>query len=289
MNADSVVYCNEQGGTLVFSGLPPYVLSSLDGLYAANAYERTTVKAEGQQGESVIGGSFAPRVLKLTLTVVGENRERLRALCENAASILTPTLSGQLTMDTPLGRRSLRVWPDSTPALSLQTECCAGLVLTLTAYEPLFLDAEAHRTEMAAYKGGFHFPLELQDGWVLGERVRSRLVTVQNPGQTVCGLQAIFEADGTVRDPYLRRVGTDEKLTLQRDLIRGDRLELLSYPARKRLELVRSGERSNVMGQLAPESRFPLLAPGSNLLLCGALEGEDMLRVTLSFKPEYAI
>lgn len=289
MSTDTVIYCNEQGGTLVFSGLPPYVLSTLDGLYAANAYERTTVRAEGQQGESVIGGRFAPRELKLALTVVGESRARLRELCENAAAILSPAMSGRLTMDTPLGRRSLRVWPDSTPALSLKTDCCAGLTLTLTAYEPLFVEESERRVEMAAYRGGFVFPLELKDGWVFGERLRSRLTAVRNPGQTPAALRAVFEADGTVRDPFLLLVGTDERLTLRRDLVRGDRLEIESGSARRRVRLTRGGEQANVMGQLDPESAFPLLPPGSSLVLCGAEEGADNLRVDLFFSPEFSV
>ena len=289
MSEDTVIYQNEQGGILRCSGQPPYVLATLDGLYGAGVYERATVRAEGQQGESVLGGSFAPRTLTLSLTVVGESRERLRSLCRNAAAVLSPELSGVLSMDTPLGRRSLRVWPDSTPALSLKTECCAGLSVSLTAYEPLFLEERERRVEMAAYSGRFRFPLGLGADWVFGERAGSRLTAVSNPGQAVCGLRAVFRADGTVRDPSLTAVGSGAVLTLRRDLLRGDTLEILSLPARRRVELIRDGERRNVMGQLDPASEFPLLEPGENLLLCGALEGEDRLRAEIFFQPVYTI
>ena len=241
----------------------------------------------GEPGSELLSARFDERKLSLSFTVVGSSRTHMRQLLDAAFAVLSPTLSGDLLLDTPLGERKLSVRPNQTPALRMHNECCAGVSVGLTAFSPLFSEPQERRVEMASAVGGLEFPLELNAGWEIGQRLQHRMVNVYNPGQVACGMRMVLSATGAVHQPYLMRLGSAERLMLERDLAAGDRLEIQSFPSRKRVELVRGQQRWNAIGSLSPDSRFPSLQAGDNLLVCGAAFGERHLLVTVYFQPYY--
>ena len=271
------------------TGQLPYVLTSVDQLYSSVDYEVSTVRSVGQDGSTPVSASFAERKMTLEFTVAASDRSQLRGLVDHAMAVLNPAVAGQLTLDTPLGLRRIAVRPDGTPALSLKNAYCVAVEVDLTAYSPYFTAEEEQKTEVATVVGGLVFPIELDAGWMVGERMRAQMVNVCNPGHAPCGLRIVLTADGTVSDPEVYNITTGQMLRICKDVLAGEWSEILSEPDCRRIVSRRRGEQQNLMGLLDVTSDFPQLAVGDNLFRCGATAGGQNLRVTVYSRPVYML
>ncbi len=261
----------------------------MDRLYPSVNYEVSTVKSVGQDGSTPVSASFSEREMTLAFTVAASDRSQLRGLVDYALAVLNPTVPAWLTLDTPLGVRRIAVRPDGTPSLSLKNAQCVTMEVDLTAYSPYFYAEEEQKTEVATVVGGLVFPIELDTEWMAGERMRAQMVNICNAGQAPCGVRIVLSADGTVSDPEVHNITTGQILRICKDMLAGERIEILSEPDCRRVTSRRHGEEQNLMGLLDVTSDFPQLAVGDNLFRCGASAGGQNLRVSVYSRPVYTM
>jgi hypothetical protein len=160
--------------------------------------------------------------------------------------------------------------------------------ISLLCPSPYFEAVNAIRAELAAWFGGFSFPLEVpESGLEMGFRQPSQIITIDNDGDAACGCEIIFHALGTVTNPSLLNVDTSEYLRLLTDLKSGQEVHAFTHFAGKRVELRDGGASSNAFAVIDTGSTFLQLRPGKNVMKYDADDNLDLLEVTVIYRPLY--
>ena len=129
--------------------------------------------------------------------------------------------------------------------------------------------------------------LEIGEEWEIGYRMPELIVTVDNAGDTVCGVTIRFAAAGDVDTPKLLNVVTGEYVQLNLAMVRGDVAEVTTKYGNKRATLYSGGEESNIFRLVDSGSSFLQLDVGEEMFKVEALSGIDDLDVTIKYNNQY--
>lgn len=159
-------------------------------------------------------------------------------------------------------------------------------LIQLSSHDPYIYVQEETKVDIATWFGSFEFPLEIiEPGIDLGYRSQSLIVNVWNEGQESTGLLLRFKALGTVTNPSLFNVNTQEYIKLNATLVAGDVVEVSTYTGKKRIDLIRNGVKSSLFNALDIQSTFLQLDLGDNLFRYDADDNVDGLEVSITFTP----
>ena len=159
-------------------------------------------------------------------------------------------------------------------------------LLQFSSNDPYFYTKNEIKVDIALWIGAFEFPLEIpEEGIEMGYRSPSLIVNVLNEGQESTGMMIRFKALGTLKNPSLVNVNSYESLKINTEMKAGDIIEISTYKRRKRVTLIRNGERTNIFNLLDLSSTFLQLDLGDNLFRYDALTGLDNLEVSMTFTP----
>lgn len=161
------------------------------------------------------------------------------------------------------------------------------VLLQFIATDPFIYTSESVSTDIALWIGAFEFPLEIPEtGIEMGYRSESLFADVFNEGHEVIGMIIEFRALGTVVNPSLRNVNTQEELKLNFTMQGGDLIEVDTRKGKRSIILTRNNEKTNIFNTLAFEtSTFLQLEPGDNLFRYDADDNLDNLEVRIKHTP----
>ena len=158
--------------------------------------------------------------------------------------------------------------------------------MQFSSNDPYFYTKNEIKVDIALWIGAFEFPLEIpEEGIEMGYRSPSLIVNVLNEGQESTGMMIRFKALGTLSNPSLVNVNTYDSLLINTEMKAGDIIEVSTYKRRKRVTLIRNGERTNIFNLLDLSSTFLQLDLGDNLFRYDAVTGLDNLEVSMTFTP----
>lgn len=87
-----------------------------------------------------------------------------------------------------------------------------------TCYNPLFI-SEDKKEVAAGTEGAFMFPLIIpEEGYIFSTKKSSLICTIENDGTIESGIQIVFKANGTVVNPSLTSVKTQECFKINKTL-----------------------------------------------------------------------
>jgi len=142
--------------------------------------------------------------------------------------------------------------------------------------------------ELAAWMSAFSFELKIPiEGFELGYRQPSQIMTLDNIGDVACGCRIVFRALGAVRDPDITDMNTGHFLCINKTLDPGEEIHVHTHFAGKRVLSVDEQTETNAFSFLDTGSTFLQLAPGRNTLRYGAAENMDLLEVSVYYRPQY--
>lgn len=254
-----------------------------------------TYKYPGQVGESLMSTSLGTRDdIKIVGWVVATTELEMTSLKKTLNSFINP----QEPMEIIYQDYTLQFSPDSTVRYSVNisenNEVICKFQITGVAHDPLFRDSTENSLLFATTHEMFHFPLiispDLDEGGVIfGARTDSLIADVVNKGDVSTGIRVVFRAKGTLTNPKLIKIDTQETISIQKVLVAGEEVEINTNIGSKYVigRLSETSEYTNYFVYRTLSSKWLNLSPGKNSFRYDADDGIDNLEVFIYFQDKY--
>lgn len=271
---------------------PGYILKSVD--WGTIKGTHNTYKYLNQIGVSVNNTSLGTRDIVIEGWIVAQHE---RDMTEKK-SALNAFINPQEPLDLLYDDYKIQFNPDNTVKYSINyaenNDVVCKFQIVGTAHDPMFVDSIENRLNFATTTAGFHFPLVIspqlpEGGVVFGSRTDSLIATVINKGSVPTGMRIVFKAKGSVSNPKLINVETQEQLLIRKDLVAEEEIEINTVVGSKRVR-GRIGETSpftNYFVYKTLDSSWIQLAVGKNLFRYDADSGLDNLEVFVYFQNRF--
>ena len=171
------------------------------------------------------------------------------------------------------------------------------------APDPLFRESTQSKTAAATTRGMFHFPLiigcgnedlgnadNLDNGYptiMFGLRQPSLIVDVYNKGAVAVGMTLVFKAMGTMSNPSLINVRTQEYFKINKTLVAGETVTINTTIGEKKVIGELNGIQYNYFKYRDLDSSWLQLEVGDNLFRYDADTGLDVLECYVYFYNKY--
>lgn len=283
------------GAVLVldYETVPGYILKSVD--WGTIEAGHNSSKYIGQIGKSITGVSLGTRSITIEGWIVTqENLTMMKSLKTKLNRFINPLNKFDLLYEDYI----IHIVFDSTVSYSKEeaenNDTLCKFQLTGIAFDPVFRYQEDKAAIFATLIPVFHFPLIIPDeteesGIIWGERSDSLISSVINDGDLPIGVRILFKARGNLSNPYLVNITTQETLKIQKNLIAGEEIEVVTSIGQKSVtgKLLMDKNWSNYFQYFSLDNSWMQLPIGSSLLRYGADSGIDNLEVIVYYKPEF--
>lgn len=271
---------------------PGYILKSVD--WGTIKGTHNTYKYLNQIGVSVNNTSLGTRDIAIEGWIVAQHE---RDMTKKKAT-LNAFINPQEPLDLLYDDYKIQFNPDNTVKYSINyaenNDVVCKFQIVGTAHDPMFVDSVENLLNFATTTAGFHFPLVIspqlpEGGVVFGSRTDSLIATVINKGSVPTGMRIVFKAKGSVSNPKLINVETQEQLLISKDLVAEEEIEINTIVGSKRVR-GRIGETSNFTNYFVYktlDSTWIQLAVGKNLFRYDADNGLDNLEVFVYFQNRF--
>lgn len=271
---------------------PGYILKSVD--WGTIKGTHNTYKYLNQIGVSVNNTSLGTRDIAIEGWVVAQHE---RDMTEKK-SALNAFINPQEPLDLLYNDYKIQFNPDNTVKYSINysenNDVVCKFQIVGTAHDPMFVDSLENKLNFATTTAVFHFPLVIspqlpEGGVVFGSRTDSLIATVINKGSVSTGMRIVFKAKGSVSNPKLINVETQEQLLINKDMVAEEEIEINTIIGSKRVR-GRIGETSpftNYFVYKTLDSTWIQLAVGKNLFRYDADSGLDNLEVFVYFQNRF--
>ena len=201
----------------------------------------------------------------------------------------TPTVTGGISASfnrDMLNRLQIICSPDTWTALGVTDTATAKtwLAAQKAAGTPIQIAYQLATAEVYAddpLKIGGH-------GIIMGLRSPSAIATITNTGTLPCGFIITFQASGTVENPKIIDINTQEYIRLSHTMQAGEVIRISTLDNNKTVRQIIGEDSINAFNFLDfANSTFLQLAVGINYLRYDADSGLDNLSVEFKFDPRY--
>lgn len=265
-----------------------YVLESVD--WGAIQSTRKTYKFINQIGVYVTGTTLESRDVSIVGWVVGDTYDELKTRKRFLNQFVSPLQQLSLIYEN----YAISGIPDTTIVYGTteetNNEVMCKFMITLFCPDPMFYTAKPIKINQANYNPKFHFPLVIpkNKGIIMGLKSQSTIITVNNPGMISTGMKVSFYAQGSVKNPSLTNIATQEKIQFAYTMQPEETLEVTTYTNRKSVIKYTKDSIVNGFNLIDFETNsFIQLVLGDNPLRPNADEGLSNLRLRIEFKPQY--
>ena len=270
---------------------PEYVLKSVDWGTVQGTHH--TYKYVNQIGVTVSGTSLETRPISIEGWIVATSPERMSTLKKKLNSFVNP----QDAIDLYYNDYMIRFIPDETVKYAADESENNGafckFMINGTCPNPLFTNANESMSIFATTVPKFHFPLIMskslpEKGVIFGIRSGSLIVNVLNNGAVASGMRIVFKAKGTVVNPKLINVNTQERFVLNKTLEAEEIVEVNTNIGEKSVKgRIGNANYSNYYMYKDIDSEWLQLDAGDNIFRYDAEEGLDNLEVFVHFHNRY--
>lgn len=145
--------------------------------------------------------------------------------------------------------------------------------------------------ERARGMAAWHFPCVIEKdstkSMIYGYRAESVIVDCYNEGDVSTGMRIRFTALGTVSNPILLNVDTEEFIQINATMKTGDVIEINTKYGSKGAKLIRDGVETDYFRYIDVDSTFMQLAIGDNMFKYDAASGVNSLEVSIFYSKEF--
>lgn len=278
-----ITYINSNGERLTIKQAKPYFLEKLDGTGSIRNIVNT-FKAPEQDGAFYVSSTLDMRNITLEGTIVAEDANKAYELRREFLRFFSPKMSGILCYRD---RQISCIVEEATLIVSVR-ERIPKFFLSLLCPSPFFELLEEVRQELASWEALFEFSLEIPaSGMEFGARQPSQIIALDNIGDVPCGCEIIFRALGTVTNPELLHMDTNEFVRILTTMSPGDEFHIYTHFAGKRVISIIGTTQSNAFPLLDTNSDFFQLTPGINNLRYDASVNLELLDVSIYYRPQF--
>jgi len=282
---------NQEELVLDMVSTPDYILKSVD--WGTIKGTHHSYKYVNQIGKSVANTSLGMRDITIEGWIVAANEGHMTLLKRKLNSFINP----QETITLFYGDYKINFVPDETVKYSASTaennEIFCKFQIYGTAPNPLFSDGFETMSAFVMTAPSFHFPLILSQslpdkGAVFGKRTASLIANLVNEGSVAVGMKIVFKANGTVVNPSLININTQEDFTINKTLVNGEEIEIITSIGEKSVKgRIDNNDFVNYFMYKNIDSSWLQLEVGDNLFRYNAESGVDNLDVFVYFYNQY--
>lgn len=254
--------------------------------------EHQTYKYYNQVGESIVSTSVNSRPLSITGWVVDGGTGDLQERCDFLNKFISPVEDYTLEYKG----KKIQFRPDISIAYSPEykknNEKVRRFLIQATCPYPLFTDSEDTEVTFDSTKKMFRFPTDF--GYskpivfaVVGKAFNA---TVTNKGSFSAGLIAKIKFSGTVDNPKVWNITTNEFIGVNRTFSNGEQLEISTVPGNKHITLWNEdGTRENMMKCRDFQTTWIQVHPGTNVIAvdCADLDQRPNMEISVYYTPLY--
>jgi len=273
--------------TIIMDSTGSYILNEEDlGVIQGT---HSTTKALGQNGAHLTSTVLEGRDIPVTGTILANNEYEMEIRKKNLIELVNPLNDLRLIKDN----YKIEGRPTSTANFSSDykenNEYACKFIFTLMCANPFWSNLQDIKTDIALWKGAFHFPLVIQQtkGIIMGYKEPSLIVNINNTGSTEVGMVIEFRARGTLSNPSLFNINSREWLKIEKEMVAGEIIKINTNFGKKRIEQILNGETSNAFNYLKRGSTFLQLSRGDNLFRYDAGSNLDNLEVAIYYNNNY--
>lgn len=270
---------------------PNFVLKSVDWDTVRGTHH--SYKYVSQVGASITNTTLGMRQVTIEGWVVADTESKMTFLKGRLNAYVNP----QEVIELHYSDYKIRFHPDESVRYSVSypenNELFAKFQITGTCPNPLFSEIDERKETFVTTAPAFRFPLVMapaseDKGVVFGKRSNSLLVKVHNKGSVQVGMKLVFKATGTVVNPRVTNIGTQEEFLVNKTLVSGEEIIINTNIGEKSLRgRVGGGDYVNYYQYKDLFSSWLKLDVGDNLFSYGAESGIDNLDVFVYFTNQF--
>ena len=265
-------------------------------LFSLNALDEVQEKFGGYDKLSEVFNKDNPNLFKdtrwlLTLLIIN-TRDKAQALelRRRMLKIFNPELSATLVYEYGGFKRVIDCRAYGEPKI-LKKEVLYEFDLQIECLNPFWREEEETKEDIASWVAAWHFPCVIEKdstkSMIYGYRAESVIVDCYNEGDVSTGMRIRFTALGTVSNPILLNVDTEEFIQINATMKTGDVIEINTKYGSKGAKLIRDGVETDYFRYIDVDSTFMQLAIGDNMLRYDAASGVNSLEVSIFYSKEF--
>lgn len=282
---------NQEELVLDMVSTPDYILGSVD--WGSVKGTHHSYKYVNQVGISVTNTSLETRDVSIEGWVVARDENHMTNLKGKLNGFVNP----QEAIELFYSKYKISFVPNESVRYSVNmaenNEVMCKFKIEGICPNPLFSDDIESKLTFVTTEPQFHFPLILsrdlpEQGVVFGKRTESLIINLENSGSVSVGMRVVFKAKGTVKNPSLINVNTQERFTIIKALVANEEVEVNTNIGEKRIRgKIGNDSHVNYFMYKDIDSPWLQLEVGDNLFRYDAEEGIDNLDVFVYFQNKY--
>lgn len=243
-----------------------------------------------QVGVYIDSTTLGDRTVSISGWVIGDTYEELLLNKEVLNHLVNPMHSIDVIYKD---RYKLTFKPDYSVQYSVSyeenNEVLCKFLIQGTCPDPMFTTKDRIFSLIASTTPEFRFPLIIPKttGVIMGLRKQSLVVTLSNDGDIKTGLSIEVSCSGTVVNPQITNLDTQETIRVNKTLVSGEQLIISTASGEKHIKGVLNGTEYNYFKYMDFDSSWIQLQVGENRLKYTAESGISNLSVSVSFLPRY--
>lgn len=262
---------------------PDYVLKSVD--WGTIKSTHRSYKYVNQVGITISGTSLETRPISIEGWIVASNPASMSLLKKKLNNFINP----QDAIDLQYSDYMIRFLPDETVKYAVDesenNDAFCKFIITGICPNPLFTNINETMSAFVTTTPKFHFPMTFsmssaEKGLIFGYRTDSLIANIFNEGSIPSGMRIVFKANGSVVNPKLINVSTQEHLTINKTMVAEEEIEINTNIGEKSVKgRLGSSSYSNYYMYKDIDSSWLQLEVGDNLFRYDADEGLENLEI----------
>lgn len=275
LGVDSVYHCNISKDVEGISGVTSVI-------YSTNSM--------GQHGDTYVGQRIEARDIDVVGHINTRDKAQALELRRRMLKIFNPELSATLVYEYGGFKRVIDCRAYGEPKI-LKKEVLYEFDLQIECLNPFWREEEETKEDIASWVAAWHFPCVIEKdntkSMIYGYRAESVIVDCYNEGDVSTGTRIRFTALGTVSNPILLNVDTEEFIQINATMKTGDVIEINTKYGSKGAKLIRDGVETDYFRYIDVDSTFMQLAIGDNMFRYDAASGVNSLEVSIFYSKEF--
>lgn len=238
----------------------------------------STSQSFQQIGESIENSS----VLGLTREIYGVIIDNEKAIQEKLFKVFSAFSSGRLY----IGDRYCDFVTSKTPYISREKSGRLTFMTAIFCPYPFWLDKKLSEYVFGGITPAFSFPVTY-DNHRYSTRKPIETTNCYNGGNVKQTMRVEFSTFASSSGFGLRDDSTGEFVKINETISSDDKVVLYQENGELKIELIREGNKTNIIGKLADKSTLFELKTGNNILTPFADSGIENLNAYINFNPAY--
>lgn len=289
---EKLIYTNERGESIELSTESVYhcnVSKDVDGIAGVTNVVYST-NSMGQHGDTFVGQRIEARDIDILGHINTRDKQQAYELRRRLLKIFNPELSGTLAYEYGGFKRVIGCRIHGEPKIERKS-VLIEFDIPLDCLNPFWREEDEQREDIASWVAAWHFPCVIEKentkSMIFGYRAESVIVDCFNEGDVSTGMRVRFTALGTVVNPIILNVDTEEFIKLNVTMLTGDVIEVNTKYGNKGATLTRNGEKTDYFRYVDVDSTFMQLAIGDNNFRYDADSGVNSMEVSIFYNKEY--